>query len=141
MDKYEGKLPLEGELVNISTSSDSDDSEVEDNKFLSILCCSRDEHKWEQSHKGTRMSNKVTQRNRPATVSGNDVLSILPVARLSRPPCQISTKSFLRTVNPPSTLTEDDLAVIRGRYGFPNEVPLRLLFPNKRVDTVFEGWI
>lgn len=113
MDKYEGKQPLEGKLVNISMSSDSDDSEAEDKEFSSILCRLRDEHKWEQSHKGTRMSNKVTERNRPATVSGNDVLSILPIAQLSRPSCQISTELFLRMVNPPSTVTEDDLAVIR----------------------------
>ncbi|GMN30450.1 hypothetical protein TIFTF001_002797 [Ficus carica] len=48
-------------------------------------------------------------------------------------------ESFLRTVNPPSILTEDNLDLIRGKYEFPNEVQLRLPFPNERADTVSEG--
>ncbi|GMN44748.1 hypothetical protein TIFTF001_013946 [Ficus carica] len=43
--------------------------------------------------------------------------------------------------NPSSILTEDDLALVRGRYGFPNEVQLRLPFANERADTMSEGWI
>ena len=53
----------------------------------------------------------------------------------------MSMESFLRTTNPPTILTEDNLALTRGWYGFPNEVQLHLPFANKRVDTVFEGWI
>ena len=38
-------------------------------------------------------------------------------------------------------LTEDDLSEIRGEYGFPNEVQLRLPLHDERADTVTEGWI
>ncbi|GMN25352.1 hypothetical protein TIFTF001_049211 [Ficus carica] len=40
-----------------------------------------------------------------------------------------------------AVLTEDDLSDIRGRYGFPNEVQLRLPFKGERADAVSEGWI
>ncbi|GMN62728.1 hypothetical protein TIFTF001_031812 [Ficus carica] len=43
--------------------------------------------------------------------------------------------------NPRSVLTEENLSDIRGRYGFPNEVQLRLPFKDERADTVSEGWI
>ncbi|GMN55578.1 hypothetical protein TIFTF001_024686 [Ficus carica] len=36
---------------------------------------------------------------------------------------------------------DEDLLDIRGRYGFLNKVQLRLPFPDKRADTVSEGWI
>ena len=42
---------------------------------------------------------------------------------------------------PPSILTEEDLALDRGQYGFPNEVQLRLPFANERADTVSKWWI
>ena len=74
-------------------------------------------------------------------VSGARILSIPPIARLNKPPHQLSVESFLRSSNPRSILTDEDLSFIRGRYGFPNEVQLRLPFPNERADTVLEGWI
>ncbi|GMN64404.1 hypothetical protein TIFTF001_033479 [Ficus carica] len=40
------------------------------------------------------------------------------------PPRQISTESVVQMVNPPSILTEHDLALIRGQYGVPNELQL-----------------
>ncbi|GMN62571.1 hypothetical protein TIFTF001_031648 [Ficus carica] len=43
--------------------------------------------------------------------------------------------------NPCSVLTENDLSEIRGRFGFPNEVQLRLPMNNERADTVSEGYI
>ncbi|GMN51812.1 hypothetical protein TIFTF001_020960 [Ficus carica] len=37
--------------------------------------------------------------------------------------------------------SERSLLAIVGRYGFPNEVQLRLPFGNEQADTVSEGWI
>ena len=90
---------------------------------------------------GSGTSNEASERNRPATTSGYEVLSIPSIARLTKPPRRLSVESFLRTSNPRSVLTEEDLLDIRSRYGFPNEVQLRLSFPDERVYTVSEGWI
>ncbi|GMN64107.1 hypothetical protein TIFTF001_033182 [Ficus carica] len=87
------------------------------------------------------MSNEASERSRLATTSGEELLSIPPIARLTEPPRRLSTETFLRTSNPRSFLTENDLSEIRGRYGFPNEVQLCLPFKSERADTVSEGWI
>ncbi|GMN24812.1 hypothetical protein TIFTF001_043822 [Ficus carica] len=76
-----------------------------------------------------------------ATTSGEELVSIPPIARLTKPPRRLTTETFLRTSNPRSVLTENDLSDIRGRYGFPNEVQLRLPFKGERADTDSEGWI
>ncbi|GMN66987.1 hypothetical protein TIFTF001_036052 [Ficus carica] len=89
----------------------------------------------------TGPSNEASERSRPATTSGVEVLSISPIARLTKPPRRLSVELFLRTSNPRSVLTEEDLSDIRGRFGFPNEVQLRLPFKDERADTVSEGWI
>ncbi|GMN70115.1 hypothetical protein TIFTF001_039159 [Ficus carica] len=90
---------------------------------------------------GARTSNEASERSRPASTLGAEVLSIPPVARLTKPPRRLSVKYFLRTSNPRLVLTEEDLSNIRGRFGFPNEVQLRLPFKDERADTVSEGWI
>ncbi|GMN68395.1 hypothetical protein TIFTF001_037446 [Ficus carica] len=76
----------------------------------------RDEYEFHQSRKGAETSNEATERSQPATMLGTGILSIPPIARLN-------------------------LLDIRGRYRFPNEVQLRLPFPNERADTVSKCWI
>ncbi|GMN21737.1 hypothetical protein TIFTF001_043380 [Ficus carica] len=90
---------------------------------------------------GAGTSNEASERSRPVTTSGEDLLLIPPVARLTEPPRRLSTETFLRTSNHRSVLTENDLSDIRGRYGFPNEVQLRLPFKGERADTISERWI
>ncbi|GMN64156.1 hypothetical protein TIFTF001_033227 [Ficus carica] len=95
----------------------------------------------DSSSDNEELMSTIHQRSRPATTSGKAILSIPPIARLTEPPRWLSTESFLRTSNPRSVLTESDLSDIRGRYGFPNEVQLRLPFKGERADSVSEGWI
>ncbi|GMN21586.1 hypothetical protein TIFTF001_043347 [Ficus carica] len=90
---------------------------------------------------GAGTSNEASERSRPATTSGEEFVSIPPIARLTEPPRRLATETYLRTSNPRSILTESDLSEIRGRYGFPNEVQIRLPFKGERADTVSEGWI
>ncbi|GMN51861.1 hypothetical protein TIFTF001_021008 [Ficus carica] len=90
---------------------------------------------------GAGTSDEASERSRPVTTSGEDLLSIPPITRLTEPPRKLITESFLRTSNPRSVLTESDLSDIRGRFGFPNEVQLRLPFKGERADTISEGWI
>ncbi|GMN47593.1 hypothetical protein TIFTF001_016757 [Ficus carica] len=91
--------------------------------------------------KGAKTSNEASERSRPAKVLGEGILSIPLIARLTKPPRRLSIESYFRMLNPHSILTEEDLSSIRGRYGFLNEVQLRLLFLNERADTVSEGCI
>lgn len=97
MDKARGLEEDVDVLVNI----DSEDNDTEDDELASVLRCSREEHECLQNRKGTESSNEASGRNRPAMVLGAGALSIPPIARLSRPPHQKSTESFLRMVNPP----------------------------------------
>ncbi|GMN27476.1 hypothetical protein TIFTF001_044127 [Ficus carica] len=99
------------------TSTDSSDSSSDNEELMSTIRRSRFEHEFQHSQMGAGTSNEASERSRPATTSGEDLLSIPPVARLTEPPH------------------------IRGRYGFPNEVQLRLPFKGERADTVSEGWI
>ncbi|GMN68318.1 hypothetical protein TIFTF001_037375 [Ficus carica] len=122
------------------TSTDSSDSSSDD-ELVSTIHRSRFEHEYQQSRRGAETSSEASERNRPATTSGEEILSTPPIARLTKPPRRLSVQSFLRTSNPHSVLTEDDLSDIRGRFGFSNEVQLRLPFPDERADTVSEGWI
>ncbi|GMN64825.1 hypothetical protein TIFTF001_033886 [Ficus carica] len=137
MDK--DKQPIEDVDVKW-TSTDSSDSSSNDELVLSIHR-SRFEHEYQQSRRGAETSSEASERNRPASTSGEEILSIPPIARLTKPPRRLSVQSFLRTSNPHSVLTEDDLSDIRGRFGFPNEVQLCLPFEDERADTVSEGWI
>ena len=122
------------------TSSDSSDSGSDDEELIKTLRRSKFEAEFFHNRHGVESSNVRQERDRPATISGADVLSIPPIAHLTRP-SRMSTESFLRTSNPRSVLTEDDLSEIRGKFGFPNEVQLCLPLSNERADTVFEGWI
>ncbi|GMN49255.1 hypothetical protein TIFTF001_018410 [Ficus carica] len=108
---------------------------------MSTIRRSRLEHEFQQSQMGAGTSNEASERSRPATTSGEEFVSIPPIAHLTEPPCRLTTETYLRTSNPRSILTENDLSDIRGRYGFPNEVQLRLPFKGERADTVSEGWI
>ncbi|GMN61895.1 hypothetical protein TIFTF001_030980 [Ficus carica] len=118
------------------TSTDSSDSSSDNEELMSTIRRSRFEHEFQHSQMGAGTSNEASERSRPATTSGEEILSIPPIARLTEPPRRLSTESFLRTSNPRSVLTESDLSDIRGRYGFPNEVQLRLPFKGERADTV-----
>ncbi|GMN47402.1 hypothetical protein TIFTF001_016577 [Ficus carica] len=102
-------------------STDSSDSSSDDEELTSTIRRSRFKHEFQQSHRGAGTSSEVSERSRPASTSGAEVLSIPSIARLTKPPCRLSVESFLRTSNPRSVLTEEDLSDIRGRYGFPNE--------------------
>ncbi|GMN49593.1 hypothetical protein TIFTF001_018752 [Ficus carica] len=123
------------------TSTDSSDSSSDDEELMSTIRRSRLEHEFLQSQMGAGTSNEASERSRPATTSGEEFLSIPPIARLTEPPRRLTTETYLRTSNPRSVLTEIDLSEIRGRYGFPNEVQIRLPFKGERADTVSEGWI
>ncbi|GMN74526.1 hypothetical protein TIFTF001_052394, partial [Ficus carica] len=123
------------------TSTDSSDSSSDNEELMSTIRRSRLEHEFLQSQMGAGTSNEASERSRPATTSGEEFVSIPPIARLSEPPRRLTTETYLRTSNPRSVLTESDLSEIRGRYGFPNEVQIRLPFKGERADTVSEGWI
>ncbi|GMN42181.1 hypothetical protein TIFTF001_011392 [Ficus carica] len=122
------------------TSTDSSDNSSDDEELMSTIRRSRLEHEFQQSQLGAGTS-EASERNRPATTSGEEFVSIPPIARLTEPPRRLATETYLRTSNPRSVLTEQDLSDIRGRYGFPNEVQIRLPFKGERADTVSEGWI
>ncbi|GMN28788.1 hypothetical protein TIFTF001_041224 [Ficus carica] len=140
MDSDRGKRSIE-EVVVDWTCSDSDDSSSDDDEWSSAIHRLRFEFESYQSRRGAKTSNEAIERNRLATTSGTEIPSIPPIARLNKPPRHLSVESFLRTSNPHSVLTDEDLSDTRGRYGFPNEVQLRLPLPNERSDTVLEGWI
>ena len=123
------------------TSSESNDSGSEDEELVEALRRSKFDAEFNDNQHGAESSNVRQERDRPATISGADVLSIPPIARLTRAPRKLSAEKFLHTSNPRSSLTEDDLSEIRGKFGFPNEVQLRLPLANERADTVSEGWI
>ncbi|GMN23842.1 hypothetical protein TIFTF001_049105 [Ficus carica] len=108
------------------TSTDSSDSSSDDDEWASTVHRSRFEHEFQHIRRGAGTSNEASERNRPASTSGVEVLSIPPIARLTKLPRRLSVESFLRTSNPRPVLTNENLSDIRGRYGFPNEVQLRL---------------
>ncbi|GMN70350.1 hypothetical protein TIFTF001_039395 [Ficus carica] len=122
------------------TSTDSSDSNSDDEELTSTIRRSRFEHEFQHSRMGAGTSNEALERSRPTSTSVAKVLSIPPIARLTKPPRHLSVESFLRTSNPRSVLTEEELSDIRGRFGFPNEVQLRLPFKDERANTVSEGW-
>ncbi|GMN25939.1 hypothetical protein TIFTF001_046004 [Ficus carica] len=122
------------------TSTDSSDNSSDD-ELVSTIRRLRFEQEFQHSQTGAGTSNEASERSRLATTSGEELVSIPPIARLTEPPRRLSTETFLRTSNPRSVLTENDLSDIRGRYGFPNEVQLRLPFKGERANTVSEGWI
>ncbi|GMN32144.1 hypothetical protein TIFTF001_041684 [Ficus carica] len=109
------------------TSTDSSDNSSDDEELMSTIRRSRLEHEFQQSQMGAGTS-EASERNRPTTTSGEEFVSIPPIARLTEPPRRLATETYLRTSNPRSVLTESDLSEIRGRYGFPNEVQIRLPF-------------
>lgn len=136
MDKSKGKRPMEGS-IDVPMNVDLEDNNVKDDELLSVLRHSRAEHERVQNKRGIRMSDEAFERNSPAMVSSAKAMTIHLIAR-SR---QISIESFLRIANPHSILIEDNLALIRGRYGFSNEVHICLPFLNERADTFSKGWI
>ena len=113
------------------TSSESSASGSEDEELVETIRRSRFEAEFNHNRSGAESSTVRQERDRPATISGADVLSIPPIARLTRTPRRLSAESFLQTSNLRSSLTEEDLSEIRGRFGFPNEVQLRLPLPNE----------
>ncbi|GMN64802.1 hypothetical protein TIFTF001_033880 [Ficus carica] len=125
MDKE--KQPIEDIDVEWTTT-DSSDSSSDNEELMSTIRRSRFEQEFQHRQMGAGTSNEASERSRPATTSGEAILSIPHIARLTEPPRRLSTESYLRTSNPRSVLTESDLSDIRGRYGFPNEVQLRLPF-------------
>ncbi|GMN25026.1 hypothetical protein TIFTF001_043852 [Ficus carica] len=122
------------------TSTDSSDNSSDD-ELVSTIRRSRLEHEYHQSRRGAETSSEAEERNQPATTSGEEILSIPPIARLTKPPRRLSVQSFLRMSNPRSVLTENDLSEIRGRFEFPNEVQLRLPTNDERAYSVSEGRI
>ena len=77
------------------TSTDSSDSSSDNEEWASTGRQSRYEQEVQQSGRGAEMSSEATERNRTATTSGTEVLSIPPIARLTRPPRHLSVESFL----------------------------------------------
>ena len=145
MDKLRGKQQLEDD-VEVPPNIDFDLSDAEDDKSTFVIHRSKEEYDSFQNKKCAESGNEAVERSQLVTVSvTNYVRGMGPIyssiARLCRPSRRISIESFLRTVNPPSILTEDDLASIRGQNGFPNEVQLCLPFSNERADNISEGWI
>ncbi|GMN27509.1 hypothetical protein TIFTF001_044133 [Ficus carica] len=68
------------------TSTDSSDSSSDNEELMSTIRRSRFEHEFQHSQMGAGTSNEASERSRPATTSGEDLLSIPPVARLTEPP-------------------------------------------------------
>ena len=85
MDKTRSKRPLE-EDVEVPMNIDSDESDVEDDEWSSILHHSKEDYDLLQQKKGVETSNDVSEKSQPTTVSGARILSIPRIVRLSRPP-------------------------------------------------------
>ena len=77
------------------TSTDSSDSSSDDEELISTIRRSRFEHEFQQGRRGAETSSEATDRSRPASTSGAEVLSIPPIARLTKPPRRLSVESFL----------------------------------------------
>ncbi|GMN54938.1 hypothetical protein TIFTF001_024056 [Ficus carica] len=106
------------------------DSSSDDDEWASTVCRSRFEHEFQHNRRGAGTSNETSERNRPASTSGAEVLLIPPIARLTKPPRRLSVESFLRTSNPRLVLTEEDLSDIRDKKS-KKPPPKALLFEEK----------
>ncbi|GMN62729.1 hypothetical protein TIFTF001_031817 [Ficus carica] len=62
------------------TSTDSSDSSSDDEELASTIRRSRFEHEYQHSRRGAETSNEASERNRPATTSGEQIQSIPPIA-------------------------------------------------------------
>ncbi|GMN65350.1 hypothetical protein TIFTF001_034420 [Ficus carica] len=62
------------------TSTDSSDSSSDDEELTSTIRRLRFEHEFQHNRRGVRTSNEASERNRPASTSGAEVLSIPPIA-------------------------------------------------------------
>ncbi|GMN58183.1 hypothetical protein TIFTF001_027282 [Ficus carica] len=67
-------------------STDFSDSSSDDDELTSTIHRSRFEHEFEHNRRDAGTSSKASERNRPTTTSGAKVLSIPPIARLTKPP-------------------------------------------------------
>ncbi|GMN45102.1 hypothetical protein TIFTF001_014296 [Ficus carica] len=85
MDRDRGKQPIENVVVDW-TSSDSDESNSDDEEWASVLHRSRKEYESFQMWKGAETSNEASERNQPAIVLGEGILSIPSIAQLTKPP-------------------------------------------------------
>ena len=83
MDKVRGKRPLKKD-VKVPANINFDESDDKDDKLASAIRRSREEFDFLQKRKGAETSNEAPEKSRPAMVSGTGVLSIPPIARLSR---------------------------------------------------------
>ena len=90
MDKVRGKRPLE-EGIEVPVNISFDESDAKDDELMSIIRRSKEEFDSLQKKKGAESSNEASERSGLAMVSGAGVLSIPPIARLSRPLQRIST--------------------------------------------------
>ena len=68
------------------TSTDSSDNSSDDEEWASTVFQSRFEHEICQGGRGAETSNEASERNRMVTTSGEEILSIPPIVRLTRPP-------------------------------------------------------
>ncbi|GMN21579.1 hypothetical protein TIFTF001_051139 [Ficus carica] len=83
MDKE--KQPIEDVDVEW-TSIDSSNSSSDNEELMSTIRHSRFEHEFQHSQMGAGTSNEASKRSRPATTSGEEILSIPPIARLTEQP-------------------------------------------------------
>ncbi|GMN35833.1 hypothetical protein TIFTF001_042296 [Ficus carica] len=77
------------------TSTDSSDKCSDDEELMSTIRRSRLEHEFQQSQMGAGTSNEASERSRPATTSGEEFVSIPPIARLLEPPRRLATETYL----------------------------------------------
>ncbi|GMN33994.1 hypothetical protein TIFTF001_041985 [Ficus carica] len=80
MDKE--KQPIEDVDVEWTTT-DSSDSSSDNEELMSTIRRSRFEQEFQHSQMGAGTSNEASERSRPATTSGEEILSIPPIARLT----------------------------------------------------------
>lgn len=90
MDKVSGKRLLE-EGIEVPVNISFDESDAEDDELMSIIRHSKEEFDSLQKKKGSESRNEASERNGLTMVSGAGVLSIPPIAQLSRPFRQIIT--------------------------------------------------
>ena len=77
------------------TSTDSSDNSSDNDEWASTVRQSRFEHEIRQDGRRAETSSEASRRNRAATTLGAEVLSIPPIARLTRPPRRLSVETFL----------------------------------------------
>ena len=66
------------------TSTDTSDSNSDDEELAEALRRSKFDNEFSQNRNGAGTSGAEQERNQPATISGAGVLSIPPIARLTK---------------------------------------------------------